>query len=115
MSERVRMCGGTWRYCDRDCKNCHKTYATNTTTTTTISKEQLYEIKPPIVTKEQLAEMLGIVKHGHWIFVEQKDENESWYKCSECDAFDLHVKDAEIPFCWACGAKMDGERKQDDE
>lgn len=113
MSERVRMCGGTWRFCDGDCNHCPKAYATNTTAT--ISKEQLDEIKPPIFTKEQLAEMLGIVKHGHWI----KKINPNYSPFDPCSSEELHIcnqcgyeSEFGTRFCPDCGAKMDGEREQ---
>jgi hypothetical protein len=31
--------------------------------------------------------------------------------CSNCMAFDLHAprKKNDVPYCWRCGAKMDGD------
>lgn len=30
------------------------------------------------------------------------------YRCSNCQHGDVHAKTQEVPFCWYCGAKMDG-------
>lgn len=51
------------------------------------------------------------VRHGHWVWSEFHGKNESWYKCSACDAYDLHVTNTDIPYCWACGAKMGGDEE----
>lgn len=51
------------------------------------------------------------VRHGEWIFKERKGIKEAWYQCSECNAYDLREIDVTSHYCWACGAKMDGERK----
>lgn len=53
------------------------------------------------------------VRHGHWIWKERKGIREAWYQCSECNAYDLREIDVTSHYCWACGAKMDGERKDD--
>lgn len=55
------------------------------------------------------------VKHGKWIWVEDvpledgetEYDREAWYQCSECDAYDLRLKDCHADYCWSCGAKMD--------
>ena len=55
------------------------------------------------------------VRHGKWVYVEDvplEDEQteydrEAWYQCSECDAYDLRLKDSHADYCWSCGAKMD--------
>lgn len=56
------------------------------------------------------------VKHGYWI----EDYNYGWwqYTCSLCGA-DYHNtspvgEDEQYGYCFDCGAKMDGERKEND-
>lgn len=57
--------------------------------------------------------MKGVtVHHGYWIWKEFYGQNESWYQCSECNAYDLRETNVQSPYCWACGARMDGERKE---
>ena len=53
------------------------------------------------------------VRNEHWIWKEQKGIRDAWYQCSECNAYDLREIDVTSHYCWACGAKMDGERKED--
>ena len=54
------------------------------------------------------------VKHGHWI---EEDEEIIEYKCSECGVYQYgnfgEILNGEFHFCPNCGAKMDGERKND--
>lgn len=60
------------------------------------------------------------VRHGHWIHsVKVLDEKHSYhrFKCSLCGRvtarpFETDVED--LPYCH-CGAKMDGERKEENE
>lgn len=52
------------------------------------------------------------IKHGHWIF-SPKDAIEMMFtlpKCSECGAESSDAGN----YCPYCGAKMDGERRKDD-
>ena len=51
------------------------------------------------------------VKHGEWIYEEEPDENNNIQaSCSVCFAGDLHATALmnKVPYCWKCGAKMDG-------
>ena len=57
------------------------------------------------------------VRHGHW-FKTYDDEGEAWM-CSECceewGFEEGHPKDVYgCNYCPNCGAKMDGERREDD-
>lgn len=57
------------------------------------------------------------VPHGHWMLYEAQnrddvDNGNYLYFCSNCNHGDVHAKTVEVPFCWFCGARMDGE--QDD-
>ena len=56
-------------------------------------------------------------KTGHWILADIQSEedidNDNYrYICSECQHSDIHCKDIEVPYCWNCGAKMEGEEKE---
>ena len=52
------------------------------------------------------------VKHGEWIYEEKPDENNNIQaRCSVCFAGDLHATALmnKVPYCWKCGAEMDGD------
>lgn len=56
------------------------------------------------------------VRHGHWIYIDKvrpecPDDSDCYYECSECHAGDAHNKRVQVPYCWHCGAKMDGEEE----
>lgn len=52
------------------------------------------------------------VIHAKWIYTGEMDEDGNCEaNCSHCGAGDKHradLKDA-VPYCWKCGARMDGE------
>lgn len=52
------------------------------------------------------------VVHARWIYTGEMDEDGNCEaNCSHCGAGDKHradLKDA-VPYCWKCGARMDGE------
>ena len=49
------------------------------------------------------------VRHGRWIPIREADETgNAQYECSVCHAGETHVPIVEVPFCWKCGASMDG-------
>lgn len=55
------------------------------------------------------------VRHGHWIEHIEKpdwleDDVEVFYNCSECGTSHWSITP---PFCPNCGAKMDGERREE--
>ena len=50
---------------------------------------------------------------GKWILDYEQDPSEVFngnyrYICSECGKKDIHARTQEVPFCWHCGAKMEG-------
>ena len=52
-------------------------------------------------------------KHGHWVQVSDWDKNgQAHFDCSVCGAGDVHADDAEVPYCWHCGAVMDEEVRE---
>lgn len=62
---------------------------------------------------DHLAELENIEerKHGTWIAVPSSDMSTGKaYKCSECGKFRFGSRLP--PYCQECGAKMDGERKE---
>lgn len=49
------------------------------------------------------------VVHGEWLRVSDDDQYEGEYYCSVCNAEEFFPNNAPFaPFCWHCGAKMDG-------
>ena len=54
------------------------------------------------------------VRHGHWMLYENQNQDDvnngnDLYVCSNCNYSDIHAKTVKVPFCWHCGARMDGE------
>ena len=52
-------------------------------------------------------------KHGRWMLYEnqsQDDVNNGNYLfvCSNCNHSDIHARTVDVPYCWYCGARMDG-------
>ena len=52
-------------------------------------------------------------KKGKWILCDEQrkedtDNGNYRYLCSNCNYADIHAKTAKVPFCWSCGAKMEG-------
>jgi len=48
-------------------------------------------------------------KRGHWIYIQAPDrDGNALYECSICHSGETHTPVVEVPFCWHCGAKMDG-------
>lgn len=61
---------------------------------------------------EELLELRKTSRHGKWVYIFEPDENDNVQcNCSVCGARDLHAKDMVVPYCWKCGANMDGEKK----
>ncbi|MDD5022012.1 MAG: hypothetical protein PHR82_07820 [Endomicrobiaceae bacterium] len=49
------------------------------------------------------------VRHGEWIDTGEDDGNGNYlFHCSSCGYSDAHSKSVEVPYCWHCGARMDG-------
>lgn len=98
------------------------------------SKRLIFEESAPI--EEAIAEQVSVfeeaieeapttdvveVRHGEWIYhecVSSYDGCKSGYSCSVCNAFvDEQIFDTDEfhkVFCGNCGAKMDGERREDE-
>ena len=49
------------------------------------------------------------VRQGHWIKVGCSHYGVSTYECSVCHYTDEHNESREVPYCWQCGARMDGD------
>jgi hypothetical protein len=49
------------------------------------------------------------VRHGRWIEETEPDENGNVVTmCNQCYHTDEHGVNMKIPYCWYCGARMDG-------
>ena len=52
-------------------------------------------------------------KRGRWIEEGLVDGNQNRYcRCSECGKGDTQAISQRVPYCWWCGAKMDGEENE---
>lgn len=50
------------------------------------------------------------VIHAKWEFVAGPNEdNNLQFMCDNCGAGDVHAAGVTVPYCWRCGARMDGE------
>lgn len=68
-----------------------------------------------LLAREDLKEAQTIdaepIRHGHWIKKEPaySDGSDIYrYECSECHYWDEHNVYREVPYCWHCGARMEG-------
>lgn len=62
-----------------------------------------------ILDRLPAADVVEVV-HGEWLPVSDDDQNDGEYYCSVCNAEEFFPENAPFaPFCWHCGAKMDGE------
>ena len=54
------------------------------------------------------------VIYAHWKFVAGPDEdNNVQVMCDNCGAGDVQALDVIVPYCWKCGARMDGGESDD--
>lgn len=70
--------------------------------------------------KSGLMEFDDFRPKGHWILSQSQDKEDTdngnyRFECSNCGYSDTHSKATEVPYCWHCGADMNGERISDDE
>ena len=87
-----------------------------------IVKEQALEaiLSAIDLTGEQWAQVWNKIKqtpaadvapviYAKWKFVAGPDEdNNLQFMCDNCGAGDVHAADVTVPYCWKCGARMDG-------
>ncbi len=83
----------------------------------TYKDERLLELNKAITTQIKAVPSADVqpVRHGHWMLYEAQnrddvDNGNYLYFCSNCNHGDVHAKTVEVPFCWFCGARMDGEQ-----
>ena len=56
-------------------------------------------------------------KVGHWSLSKKYKDSKylkngnCYYICSECGSPDIHLRTAEVPYCWHCGARMMGKQE----
>lgn len=65
-----------------------------------------------VMTIEQHTEPADVapVVRGKWKKLTCYDENlNADFQCSNCLAGDTHALGVEVPYCWKCGSRMDGE------
>lgn len=71
-----------------------------------LNREEIWKVIDCMPTIEER-------KTGHWLMyeiqrVEDVNNGNYLYVCSECGHSDVHAKGVVVPFCWCCGAKMEG-------
>ena len=81
--------------------NRHSLGETAVWTTLTIGEIASIIANIPMVEAE-------LVRHGKWINVSDLGDKVQC-RCSECFSGDIYPKDMIVPYCWHCGARMDGE------
>lgn len=54
------------------------------------------------------------VVHGSWEKKTEWDEDDNAiFECTNCLHGDVQAKGAVVPYCWHCGAKMDGKKVEE--
>lgn len=67
------------------------------------------EIEAAIKAVPPAADVVEVVQ-AKWKFIAGPDEDGNiQVVCDNCGAGDVHAPDATVPYCWECGARMDGE------
>jgi hypothetical protein len=82
----------------------------------TTDEDIMFKTMVSIVEEQPTADVVE-VKHGEWVYWQPDGTNHLW-NCSVCGgAISTPMKFVadHIKYCEHCGAKMDGERKCDDE
>lgn len=68
------------------------------------------EIEMTITDYTDAADVAPVI-YAKWKFVAGPDEdNNLQFMCDNCGAGDVHAADVTVPYCWRCGARMDGEK-----
>lgn len=72
---------------------------------------------PRVITNlDQPTVDVAKVRHGEWIKPKNRHNPSDWKECSLCGYyFDVSVGQETTPYCPECGAKMDGERRTENE
>lgn len=61
-----------------------------------------------LLGKESVADVAPVI-YAHWKFVAGPDEdNNVQVMCDNCGAGDVQALAVTVPYCWKCGARMDG-------
>lgn len=61
-----------------------------------------------LLRKESVADVAPVI-YAHWKFVAGPDEdNNVQVMCDNCGAGDVQALAVIVPYCWKCGARMDG-------
>lgn len=80
-------------------------------------EEQIGILKCHRIVREAPTADVVEVRHGHWITQEEAELMDSFdlaYTCSVCGHLDWDCTESEtFNYCPNCGAKMDGERREE--
>lgn len=65
------------------------------------------------IIEELPAANVAPVVQAKWEFVAGPNEdNNLQFVCDNCGAGDVHATGATVPYCWRCGARMNGEESK---
>ena len=60
---------------------------------------------------EEAAEDVVPAAKGKWKRISPPDnDGNAIYRCSKCQHQDIHAIGCEVPYCWYCGTRMEGEQ-----
>lgn len=78
-----------------------------------VSKDKMRTVSRCVNEIEMLPALEAApVVHARWVYSDTADaDNNIDAYCSHCDAGDTHSveKMHKVPYCWNCGARMDGD------
>lgn len=72
------------------------------------------DVLKKLVTYEDADEqgLLAKVVHAKWCKIDDWDDNDNaLFECTNCHHGDVHARSVAVPYCWYCGAKMDGKEE----
>lgn len=104
MSDRVRMCGGWWVYCNGDCQHCPKNHTSYSTTTTSVDGSFIrgcVNKASPSINANNLNRISDTLEA---ISVRSVAGNgmTHWYECENCHK----AVDVGDTYCKHCGARL---------
>lgn len=79
------------------------------------AEEQGFMIRiPPPDDSDGIPQRVEVAKvvHAKWCKIDDWDDNDNaLFECTNCHHGDVHARSVAVPYCWYCGAKMDGKEE----
>ena len=93
--------------------NVHTNYRSSVRNNKAVEHGEFLEEDMKTPTKESNV-LLEKVRHGEWRLIEEDVDGNgnNQYKCSLCEAGEIHAPFTIVPYCWKCGARMDKEKEE---